>query len=78
MESAPKHYGSTPPSLVLALVPTVTSETSPTELDSRPLDCGGVSDETVGSGGCTAYALTLLGVFSSVGMAKEIGAKSSR
>jgi hypothetical protein len=50
--------------------PPVTSETSSTELDSRPLDCGGVSDETVGSGGCTAHALARLGVYASVDMAK--------
>eukprot|EP01047_Picozoa_sp_COSAG01_P135720 COSAG01_NODE_66022_length_271_cov_0.906977_1_plen_26_part_10 len=25
------------------------------ELDSRPLDCGEVSDTIVGSGGCTAH-----------------------
>jgi hypothetical protein len=40
------------------------------ELDSRPLDCGEVSDTIVGSGGCTAHALTILGVYTSVHRAK--------
>jgi hypothetical protein len=40
------------------------------ELDSRPLDCGEVSDTIVGSGGCVAHALIALGVFPSVDAAK--------
>jgi hypothetical protein len=50
--------------------PTVVSEASSKELDSRPLDSEGVSDTAIGLGGCVAHALAALGVFSSVDAAK--------